>query len=363
MGLKCGIVGLPNVGKSSLFNALTNSNIAAENYPFCTIEPNSGIVPIPDRRLEKVSSVARSARIIPATVEFTDIAGLVSGASNGQGLGNKFLAHIKETHALLHVVRCFENENVTHVADKVDPLDDVEVVETELALSDLETCARALERAERNAKTGDKTLLARIENLRYLASILGEGSMLRTLPLDFDLENLCQELGLITSKPVLFVSNLGEDDLFSTGYSDSLLAYADSTNAECLSVCASLEAEIVSLPSEERNEYLVELGISEPSLNKLVRAGYDLLNLHSFFTAGPKEARAWTIPIGTHAPAAAGVIHGDFEKGFIRAEVVGYDDFLSCGGESGAKELGKLRSEGKDYVVKDGDIIHFRFNV
>ena len=363
MGLKCGIVGLPNVGKSSLFNALTDSDIAAENYPFCTIEPNSGVVPVPDPRLERVSSIVCSDRTIPATIEFTDIAGLVSGASAGQGLGNKFLAHIRETNAILHVVRCFENEDVTHVAGKVDPLHDVGVVETELTLSDLEVCTRALEKSEKGSKSGDKNLLARVEILRYLTSVLGEGSMLRSLSVGEDVQLLSRELGLITSKPVLFVANVGEGDLESNKYRQFLLEHADSTNAEFLSVCASLEAEIVSLLPEERKEYLVDLGISEPSLNRLVRTGYNLLNLHSFFTAGPKESRAWTIPIGTLAPLAAGEIHGDFEKGFIRAEVIAYEDFLRYGGESGAKESGKLRSEGKEYVVNDGDIIHFRFNV
>ncbi|MEC9248990.1 MAG: redox-regulated ATPase YchF [Pseudomonadota bacterium] len=363
MGVKCGIVGLPNVGKSSLFNALTNSEIAAENYPFCTIEPNSGVVPVPDPRLDKLSLIVGSARLIPATMEFTDIAGLVRGASKGQGLGNKFLAHIRETEAILHVVRCFEDDNVTHVSGRIDPLDDVDVVETELALADLETCTKAAEKASKNAKTGDKDALNKLSKLEELISILGRGEMLRTLTFDESTMLIINELGLITSKPVLFVANIGEKKIASDCYRQVLSDYAKSTNAEFLSVCAYIESQLIALLPQERKEYLLELGLEEPSLNRLVRSAFALLNLQNFFTAGPKETKAWTIPVGTTAPAAAGRIHGDFERGFIRAEVVGYDDYIKCGGEGGAKDSGKLRSEGKEYVIKDGDIVHFRFNV
>ena len=363
MAIKCGIVGLPNVGKSSLFNALTNANIAAENYPFCTIEPNSGVVPVSDYRLEQVSAIADSAEVIPATMEFTDIAGLVAGASKGQGLGNKFLGHIRETEAILHVVRCFEGDNVIHVSGKVDPLNDVEVVETELALADLETCTKAFEKISRNTKSGDKDLLKKSKTLEELISVLEKGDMLRTLDFENDRDVLVRELGLITSKPVLFVANIDEGTVTSNHHLEKLSNYVTGTKADFLPICASIESELIDLPISERHEYLLELGLEEPGLNRLVRAGFALLNLQSFFTAGPKETRAWTIPVGTAAPSAAGKIHGDFEKGFIRAEVISYQDYVDCGGENGARESGKLRSEGKDYVVEDGDIIHFRFNV
>ena len=363
MAIKCGIVGLPNVGKSSLFNALMNANIAAENYPFCTIEPNSGVVPVPDNRLERLLAIAESAEVIPATMEFTDIAGLVAGASKGQGLGNKFLGHIRETEAILHVVRCFEDDNVIHVSGKVDPLDDVEVVETELALADLETCSKAFEKISRNAKSGDKDLLKKSKDLEELISVLEKGNMLRTCNFENDGDTLIRELGLLTSKPVLFVANVDEGMVTSNHHLEKLSHYARDTKAKFFPICASIESELIDLPIIERREYLLELGLEEPGLNRLVRAGFALLNLHSFFTAGPKETRAWTIPVGTLAPSAAGKIHGDFEKGFIRAEVIGYQDYVDCGGESGARESGKLRSEGKDYVVEDGDVIHFRFNV
>tara|TARA_B100000676_G_scaffold76015_1_gene75592 strand:+ start:911 stop:2002 length:1092 start_codon:yes stop_codon:yes gene_type:complete len=363
MAIKCGIVGLPNVGKSSLFNALTNANIAAENYPFCTIEPNSGVVPVPDNRLERLSAIAESAEVIPATMEFTDIAGLVAGASKGQGLGNKFLGHIRETEAILHVVRCFEDDNVIHVSGKVDPLDDVEVVETELALADLETCSKAFEKISRNAKSGDKDLLKKSKDLEELISVLEKGNMLRTCNFENDGDSLIRELGLLTSKPVLFVANVDEGIVTSNHHLEKLSHYARDTKAEFLPISASIESELIDLPISERREYLLELGLEEPGLNRLVRAGFALLNLHSFFTAGPKETRAWTIPVGTVAPSAAGKIHGDFEKGFIRAEVISYQDYVACGGENRARESGKLRSEGKEYVVEDGDVIHFRFNV
>jgi GTP-binding protein YchF len=363
MGFKCGIVGLPNVGKSSLFNALTSAGIAAENYPFCTIEPNVGIVPVPDPRLERIAALVKPEKIIHSTMEFVDIAGLVAGAAQGEGLGNKFLAHIRETQAIAHVVRCFEDDNVTHVAGRVDPLSDIEVIETELALADLETCTRGLERAEKQAKSGDKEQRQRVESYRVLLAALEQGTAVRTLELDPNVQSLVREIALLTAKPVLYIANVGEADLAGNARTAAVERFAADSGAECVVLCAALEAEIAALPVDERAEFLHDLGLEEAGLDRVIRAGYRLLGLQSYFTAGPKECRAWTVRRGALAPQAAAVIHTDFERGFIRAEVIGYDDFVSCGGEVKAREAGKLRVEGKDYLVADGDVMHFRFNV
>ncbi len=363
MGFKCGIVGLPNVGKSSLFNALTSAGIAAENYPFCTIEPNVGIVAVPDPRLERIADIVQPAKVVPSTMEFVDIAGLVAGAASGEGLGNKFLAHIRETQAIAHVVRCFENDNVTHVAGRIDPISDIEVIETELALADLETCTRGLERAEKQAKSGDKEQRQRVESYRVLLAALEAGTPVRTLELDDHAQALVREIALLTAKPVLFIANVDENDLAGNAHSAAVRDYAAANGAECVVLCAAIEAEIASLPAGERAEFLADLGLEEAGLDRVIRAGYRLLGLQSFFTAGPKECRAWTVREGALAPQAAAVIHTDFERGFIRAEVIGYDDFINCGGEARAREAGKLRVEGKEYIVADGDVMHFRFNV
>ncbi|MEQ8661682.1 MAG: redox-regulated ATPase YchF [Gammaproteobacteria bacterium] len=363
MGFKCGIVGLPNVGKSSLFNALTSAGIAAENYPFCTIEPNVGIVAVPDPRLAQIAAIVKPAKVVPSTMEFVDIAGLVAGAASGEGLGNKFLAHIRETQAIAHVVRCFEDDNVTHVAGRVDPISDIEVIDTELALADLETCTRGLERAEKQAKSGDKEQRQRVESYRVVLAALEAGTPVRALELDDHARALVREIALLTAKPVLFVANVDEGSLEGNVHSAAVVEYAAANGAECVVLCAAIEAEIATLASEERSEFLADLGLAEAGLDRVIRAGYRLLGLQSFFTAGPKECRAWTVRQGAHAPQAAAVIHTDFERGFIRAEVIGYDDFIACGGETRARETGKLRVEGKDYVVADGDVVHFRFNV
>jgi ribosome-binding ATPase len=363
MGFKCGIVGLPNVGKSSLFNALTSAGIAAENYPFCTIEPNVGIVAVPDPRLNQIAAIVKPAKILPSTMEFVDIAGLVAGAAAGEGLGNKFLAHIRETQAIAHVVRCFEDDNVTHVAGRIDPLGDIEIIDTELALADLDTCTRSLDRAEKLAKSGDKEQRARVDSLRVLLGALEAGTAVRTLALDEHAQGLSRELALLTAKPVLFIANVDESSLVGNVHSSAVAAYAARNAAECVVLCAALEAEIAALPAAERAEFLADLGLEEPGLDRVIRAGYRLLGLHSYFTAGPKECRAWTIRKGALAPQAAGVIHSDFERGFIRAEVIAFEDFISFGGEVRAREAGKLRVEGKDYTVADGDVVHFRFNV
>jgi ribosome-binding ATPase len=363
MGFKCGIVGLPNVGKSSLFNALTSAAIAAENYPFCTIEPNIGVVAVPDPRLERIAAIVRPAKVVPSTMEFVDIAGLVAGASKGEGLGNKFLAHIRETHAIAHVVRCFEDPNVTHVAGRVDPTADIEIIETELALADLETVTRGLERAEKQAKSGDKDSRMRADAFRLLLTALDAGQAVRTLVLDEPVRALVRETNLLTAKPVLYVANVDEAHLGGNALSAAVATWAAGHGAECVVLCAAIEAEIATLDAADRAEFLRDLGLAEPGLDRVIRAGYRLLGLESYFTAGPKECRAWTIRHGTTAPGAAGVIHSDFERGFIKAEVIGYADFIACGGEVRAKETGKLRVEGKDYVVQDGDVMHFRFNV
>jgi GTP-binding protein YchF len=363
MGFKCGIVGLPYVGKSTLFNALTKSGIAAENYPFCTIDPNVGVVPLPDARLDVIAGIVNPAKVIPTTMQFVDIAGLVAGASKGEGLGNKFLANIRETDAIAHVVRCFENDDVVHVSGRVDPIGDIEVIDTELALADMETVGKALDRAVKQSKTGDKTQLARKALLERVAAHLDEGRPVRAMALGDDERAALRELFLLTAKPTMYVANVAEDGFEGNPLLDAIRDHAQAEGALEVPICAAIEAEIVELDEAERAEFLADLGLDEPGLNRVVRAGYSLLGLETYFTAGPKECRAWTIPKGATAPRAAGVIHTDFERGFIRAEVIAYSDFVAYKGEQGAKEAGKLRSEGKDYIVQDGDVIHFRFNV
>jgi GTP-binding protein YchF len=363
MGIKCGIVGLPNVGKSTLFNALTRAQIAAENYPFCTIDPNVGVVPVPDPRLQALAVIVKPERILPATVEFVDIAGLVAGASKGEGLGNQFLSHIRETDAIAHVVRCFEDDDVVHVAGKIKPLDDIEVINTELALADLDTVERGLLRAEKSAKAGDKDAVRLRDLLKKMREHLNAGNPARSLAKDPEERRLLQELHLITLKPLMYVANVAEDGFTNNPHLDTVRTRAATENAEVVAVCAAIESEIAQLEEADRAEFLKELGVDEPGLNRVIRAGYKLLGLQTYFTAGVKEVRAWTVKVGATAPQAAGVIHTDFEKGFIRAEVIAYDDFIACKGEQGAKEAGKLRLEGKEYIVREGDVMHFRFNV
>jgi len=361
MGFKCGIVGLPNVGKSTLFNALTSAEIAAENYPFCTIDPNIGVVPMPDTRLDILANFVKPQKIIPTTMEFVDIAGLVAGASKGEGLGNKFLANIRETQAIAHVVRCFENDDVTHVAGKIDPPSDIEVINTELALADLDTVERALQRATKNVRSGKG--LVQKQLFEKVHAHIDTGQPIRALALHEEEELLLRDLHLLTAKPTLYIANVAEDGFENNPYLDQVHELAAREGAEVVSVCAATEAELVSLEPDEKQDFLNELGLTEPGLNRVIHAGYRLLGLQTFFTAGPKEVRAWTVRVGATAPKAAAVIHTDFEKGFIRAEVVAYDDFVAHNGEHGAKEAGKWRLEGKDYIVQEGDVMHFRFNV
>lgn len=363
MGFKCGIVGLPNVGKSTLFNALTQASIQAENYPFCTIDPNIGVVPMPDTRLDALAALVKPQKIIPTSMEFVDIAGLVAGASKGEGLGNQFLANIRETQAIAHVVRCFEHEDIIHVTGQVNPQSDIETIHTELALADLDTVDRALQRVNKNTKSGQKEVLAKKQLLEQLQAQLNQGIPVRALALTEEQQLWIRDLHLLTLKPTLYIANVDENGFHNNPHLDQVIQIAQQEHAEVVPVCAATEAELTGLTPAEKQEFLATMGLTEPGLNRVIQAGYHLLGLQTFFTAGPKEVRAWTVKKGATAPQAAAVIHTDFERGFIRAEVIAYADFITYKGEQGAKEAGKWRLEGKEYLVQEGDVMHFRFNI